>query len=114
MVTDLTYLKNMSGGNNGFVKEMIGIFTEQVHELEDSLKTALAKQDYEQLGKHAHKAKSTVSIMGMESLAADLKSLELWAPEAKEIDKYHSIVDRFILDTKEAVIELNKIVKELK
>ncbi|NJK97726.1 MAG: hypothetical protein HC905_24970 [Bacteroidales bacterium] len=29
MITDLSYLNNMSGGSNEIIKEMIGIFNEQ-------------------------------------------------------------------------------------
>jgi HPt (histidine-containing phosphotransfer) domain-containing protein len=113
MKTDLTYLKNMGGGNIAFVKEMIHIFEEQIAELKNDMETAMKMQNWGALGKLAHKAKSSVAVMGMNDLTNQLKSLELWANEGKEIGKYKDIVDQFIKESEEAIVELNKASKEL-
>jgi HPt (histidine-containing phosphotransfer) domain-containing protein len=58
----------------------------------------------------AHKAKSSVAIMGMSDLATILKTLELQAKEGKELEKYQSYIDRFRTDTAEAIKELDDLV----
>jgi HPt (histidine-containing phosphotransfer) domain-containing protein len=113
MKTDLTYLKNMAGGNIEFVKEMISIFEEQVIELKEDMTKAFNSQNWSALGKVAHKAKSSIAVVGMTDLANELKSLELLAGEGKEIEKYKAIVDRFVIESTEASAELSKAAKEL-
>jgi HPt (histidine-containing phosphotransfer) domain-containing protein len=95
MKTDLSYLKEMSGGNKELVLEMITIFREQVSEFSIEMDMYLAKHDYESLGKLAHKAKSSVSIMGLQDLANDLKDLENLAREGKKPESYAGIIEKF-------------------
>ena len=95
MKTDLSYLREMSGGNKELVLEMITIFREQVSEFSIEMDKHLASRDYESLGKLAHKAKSSVSIMGLSDLATDLKDLENLARDGKKPESYAGIVENF-------------------
>ena len=113
MITDLTYLNNMSGGSPEIVKEMIGIFIEQANEYLQDMPKYLEEKDYSSLGKLAHKAKSSISIMGMTDLAADLKTLELLAKESTDIESYPAFVEKFIFQTKSAIAELSDIASKL-
>lgn len=113
MKTDLTYLKEMSGGNKDLVREMINIFINQVEEFSRDMDNHLAKKEYELLGKLAHKAKSSISIMGLEKLAKELKNLENLAKENKEPEKYPVILSFFKEETKVAVQELQEVLKNL-
>jgi len=113
MITDLTYLNNMSGGSPEIVKEMIGIFIEQANEYITDMPNHLAQKDYLALGKLAHKAKSSISIMGMTELAADLKTLELLTKDNAEVSSYPAFVDKFLVQTKQAIEELKEIATKL-
>jgi HPt (histidine-containing phosphotransfer) domain-containing protein len=110
MKTNLTYLKGMSGDNFEIIKEMIGIFIEQVQEMSETMNSCLNNKDWTTLGKLAHKAKSSVSIMGMEELATKLKELEHSAAEGKDIENYAVIVQKFESDCAEAIGELNTFI----
>lgn len=109
MKTDLNYLKDMSGDDPKLMAEMIDIFKEQVVELREEMQKLLDKGDYFSLGKVAHKAKTSVAIMGMEELAAELKKLELQSKESKNVDNYQNFIDSFDTATKEAIMELSEI-----
>jgi HPt (histidine-containing phosphotransfer) domain-containing protein len=113
MVTDLTYLNNMSGGAPEIIKEMIEIFIEQANEYIIDMQKLLEEKEYSQLGKLAHKAKSSISIMGMNELAVDLKTLEILANEQKEIERYPEFVKRFVTESKLAIAELTEIASKL-
>ncbi|MFA6125830.1 MAG: Hpt domain-containing protein [Bacteroidales bacterium] len=93
---DLTYLESMSMGSNELIIEMIQIFIDQLPEFTEGLQAHLANKDYAALGALAHKAKSSVAIMGMDALATDLKTLELNAKAGIDIETYPVLVDRFI------------------
>ena len=113
MKVDLNYLRNMSAGNIELVAEMINIFTNQVNEFVNEMEANYASGEFEKLGKLAHKAKSSISIMGLNDLAADLKKLETIAKQGIEQEKYRDYIDRFIQETGEAVQELKEIKENL-
>jgi HPt (histidine-containing phosphotransfer) domain-containing protein len=113
MITDLTYLNSMSGGSPEIVKEMIGIFIEQANEYIRDMPKHLDNKDYDALGKLAHKAKSSISIMGMTELAADLKTLELLTKDSSEVESYSDFVEKFLSQTKSAITELSEIASKL-
>jgi HPt (histidine-containing phosphotransfer) domain-containing protein len=109
MKTDLTYLKNMSAGNKDLVLEMIGIFKNQVLEFTTDMENLLNKKEYEKLGKLAHKAKSSISIMGLNELASELKTFENLAKAGVDIEKYPIFINKFKEETNEAISELNEV-----
>ena len=113
MKTDLSYLREMSGGNQGLILEMIDIFKNQVVEFAEGMEQYLKNKEYEKLGKLAHKAKSSISIMGLSELATQLKSLELMACAGTDVEKYPVIIEKFKKETHEAVTELDEVTKNL-
>lgn len=106
------YLDSVSGGDNDIFLEIAGIFREQVVEFHNDMKSLLERKDYHSLGLLAHKAKSSVAIMGMNDLAVMLKRFELQAKEGKETDKYESYISRFRTDTEEALKELDDLISK--
>jgi HPt (histidine-containing phosphotransfer) domain-containing protein len=106
------YLDSVSGGDNGIVIEIVSMFKEQADEIYNEMKVLLAGKKYEILGMLAHKAKSSVAIMGMNDLAQMLKSFELLAKEVKETEKYESFIERFRNETTEAVKELDDFISK--
>ena len=108
MITDLNYLKTMSGGDANFIAEMIGLFSEQVDEYSELMPRLLLEKDYESLSKLAHKAKSSVAVMGMTRVAELLKELEKLAHEGKMTERYEGMVNEFLEQSKLAVAELEQ------
>jgi HPt (histidine-containing phosphotransfer) domain-containing protein len=113
MKTDLTYLKEMSGGNKDLIREMITIFNTQVGEFARDMDGLLEKKEYELLGKLAHKAKSSISIMGMKDLAIELKTLESLARESRQTETYAGMISSFKNQTQMAVQELNGVLQKI-
>jgi HPt (histidine-containing phosphotransfer) domain-containing protein len=108
MITDLNYLRTMSEGDDNFINEMIGIFKDQILEYAEEMPRLLKDADYGKLSKLAHKAKSSVAIMGMAEEADSLMELETLARNGKDSDTYKTYIDRFIANCKIAVSELDK------
>lgn len=109
MVIDLTYLRNMVAGNKELMLEMIEIFESQSKEFSLEMDKLLKEEEYELLGKLAHKAKSSISIMGMDDLAKDLKKFENLAKAGADVDKYPEFIHKFKSETIEAIKELSDI-----
>jgi len=104
------YLDSVSGGDSEIVLEIVNMFREQVSEINNEMNSLLTEKKYNLFGLLAHKAKSSVAIMGMNDLAIMLKTFELQAREGKESDSYCSYIARFYEETKIALTELNDLV----
>jgi signal transduction histidine kinase/CheY-like chemotaxis protein/HPt (histidine-containing phosphotransfer) domain-containing protein len=75
-VCDLAYLRQMSGGDSIFEKEMISLFLKQVPEELENMKQAAIKENMPGVKEVAHKLKSSVSLLGAESMLTRLKEIE--------------------------------------
>jgi HPt (histidine-containing phosphotransfer) domain-containing protein len=107
------YLEMVAGGDNELLKELIGMFRDQVAEFNAEMSLLLNEKKYQALGRLAHKAKSSVAIMGMDSLANMLKTFELQAVDGKNPEKYEAYIARFESETLSALEELDDLVKNL-
>ncbi|MBN1112310.1 MAG: Hpt domain-containing protein [Bacteroidales bacterium] len=103
---NLDYLFELTEGSQEFIDEMINIFINQVPEFIVELKTLYNNKDYTELSKAAHKAKSSVSIVGMNQLADNLKTLEMLAKEGISPERYKDIIDSFEFNCNSACEEL--------
>lgn len=98
----------MTDGNVELIREMIDIFTQQVKEYSMQMTDLLRRSEWTELSRLAHKAKTSLAIMGMKDLSDKMKELETLARDGNEVDSYSDYIDNFIRECKEAVNELNK------
>jgi len=114
MKVNLNYLATQTGGNKAVILEMIEIFGEQLIEFKDGLTLHYESKSWMKLSKIAHKAKSSITIMGMEKTAVLLKELEKLASEEKEVERYKEILEQIFRDFELAKQDLEKeVVKYL-
>lgn len=111
--TDLTYLKEITGGESSIVIEMVEMFIEQVDEFKENLNKHLKDENWVDLGKEAHKAKSSVLIVGMEELGKNLKKLQLLTEEESESETYADYVNMFNEQCTAGVEELKEELSKL-
>jgi HPt (histidine-containing phosphotransfer) domain-containing protein len=103
------YLESVTGGDSEIMREIIVMFRDQVIEFHREMRSFLDNNDFNSLGLLAHKAKSSVAIMGMGELATILKTLELDAKAGKDPENYPVFIEKFKNDTAEAVRELDDL-----
>ena len=108
------YLDSIASGDNELIREIVDMFTVQTAEIYLEMNALLEQKDYRALGLLAHKAKSSVAIMGMTDLATMLKTFELNAREGIGSNEYDDYVARFRKDTGEAIGELNHLINSRK
>lgn len=111
--TDLNYLRNVTGGEPEIIREMIELFISQIPEFSENLNNYLAEKKYLELGKEAHKAKSSVLVVGMEQLGKDLKTLQLLTLDGKGEETYADYVKEFDKQCNAAVEELKQELDKL-
>lgn len=110
---DLSYLNEISEGSNEIIAEMILLFKEQSSEFIDTMNRCLEDKNWDDLSKIAHKAKTSMGVVGMNDLSAALKQLETDAKNQANIESYPVIVERFINDLKAALKELDVVLAEM-
>jgi HPt (histidine-containing phosphotransfer) domain-containing protein len=110
-LTNLDYLKEITGGEPEIMQEFIQMFFDQLPEFRDGLTSHLANQKWKELGELAHKAKSSVMTFGMNDLGHRLKELQLKTQKLEEIESYAEYVDEFMNEIAQAEIELKEDMK---
>lgn len=95
-LSNLSYLKEITGGDPEVVKEFIQLFFDQLPEFKDGLTSHLANKKYKELGELAHKAKSSVMTFGMNELGYRLKELQLKTQKLEDIESYPEYVQEFL------------------
>jgi HPt (histidine-containing phosphotransfer) domain-containing protein len=106
MITDLRYLEDMTEGDKRLIMELIGIFSTQVEEYSRQMATLLKEKNWSELSKLAHKAKSSVAIMGMKDLSQELKKLEILADKEEKTETFASYIEHFTTECAKALSEL--------
>lgn len=112
-IIDLSYLKEISNGSNDFMLELIDMFFEQIPEYQNLLEELYNKKEWVNLGKTAHKAKSSIIMMGLYDLGKELKWLEENAKEETNIDTFKEIIAKFVCYSNQAIKELKQARKEI-
>jgi HPt (histidine-containing phosphotransfer) domain-containing protein len=100
------YLTNITGGDVETMEEIAGIFINQIPEFVSGMKDLLSQEKYYELGLLAHKAKGSVTVMGMDETARMLKEFELQAKEGNQKEKYEGYIARFESDANRVIIEV--------
>jgi CheY-like chemotaxis protein/HPt (histidine-containing phosphotransfer) domain-containing protein len=91
---DLSIVQSVSGGDNAFIKKMVLLFMETVPQNVNELTTALKSENWEQVGKMAHKLKSTVDSMGIKSIHSDIRTVESNAKQQKNLSDIPGLTSR--------------------
>jgi FOG: HPt domain len=105
-LSNLSYLKEITGGEPEIMKEFIQMFFDQLPEFRDGLTGYLAEKKYKELGDLAHKAKSSVMTFGMNELGYRLKELQLKTQKLDDIESYPEYVNEFMEEIAQAEKEL--------
>lgn len=110
---DVKYLEEVCGGSKEIIREMVDIFIEQIPEFYSEMQSLYNDGKYHELGLLAHKAKSSVAIMGMDSLAGKLKELELQAKAGEKTGEYINYIQAFFDETQNALRELEEYTNKM-
>ncbi|MCU0378467.1 MAG: Hpt domain-containing protein [Bacteroidales bacterium] len=101
------YLMNVSGGELEIMEEIVAIFRNQIPEFVNEMKSLLESGRYIELGLLAHKAKGSVTVMGMEDTARMLKEFELQAKAGINQNGYQEYIARFEKDAATVLAEID-------
>ncbi len=92
---DLSYLESIGDDDGQFKNDLLRIFREQIPKLMTQMTDCLKMKNYAELGAVAHKAKSSVAMLGIKKLKNDMEKLEHDAKLNINTGEYASIIERF-------------------
>jgi len=74
--TDLSYLKSVCDGDEGFIVDMVSSFVADAPHILKEMQEHKSKRKWKLVGKLAHKLKPSVQFMGIHSVEATVKAIE--------------------------------------
>jgi HPt (histidine-containing phosphotransfer) domain-containing protein len=107
-LTNLDYLKEITGGESEIMQEFIQMFFDQLPEFRNGMTGFLTEKKYKELGEIAHKAKSSVMTFGMNDLGHRLKDLQMKTQKLEDVDSYPQYVEEFLTTIARAEEELKE------
>jgi hypothetical protein len=108
---DLSIIKSISGGDDGFVNKMVVLFIDTVPVNLKELNNALKEKNWDMVSKMAHKLKSTLDSMGVASVKQDVKAVELNAKKMESIELIPAMVERINNVVDACIKQLHDFVK---
>jgi PAS domain S-box-containing protein len=109
VTVDLSYLKDFSGGDTSFIKEMLGLFLSDAPNQIIMMKEYLDEKDWDKLGKLGHRMKPNFQMLGMDKQREMAFSIETMGKgEVVNVMKMEEWTNQLIMDTKIAIPILEK------
>lgn len=103
---DLSMVQSVSGGDEGFIKKMVALFIETVPQNLDELVKAVQTENWDQVGKTAHKLKSTVDSMGIKSIRQEIRTVEANAKAKTQVEGIPALVNKIESVIHECIVQL--------
>lgn len=111
---DLNYLKNISGNNHEFIREMVQTFVQSIPKSIQDIETALHLEDWTRLARIAHQIKPSLTLLGLPKLKEQAVQLENIVKEKLPGSaNHHLLVKNFITDCKIIIADLTEELQEL-
>ena len=108
MIYTLDKINEMAEGDNDFIISVVSVFLEEVPEDLAALESAIASENFEQIGKMAHKIKPNVDLLGMEQTRANAYDLEKLGKESGSLEEIRMKFPILKKDIEQVIAELQK------
>lgn len=103
---DLSMVQSVSGGDEGFIRKMVALFIETVPQNMQDLKNAMKQENWDQVGKTAHKLKSTIDSMGIKTIRQEIRTVEANAKTKEALQEIPALVGMIDSVIEECILQL--------
>ncbi|BDS15600.1 Hpt domain-containing protein [Aureispira anguillae] len=107
LTLDLTFLNEISGGDQEFIHDVLSTFLEEMPKDIDQMNQAIQEQNNIMIGRVAHKTKSSLQTLGL----YDLKDIAVKIEQAIKTEPKHS---EAAVWAKEFVLYMNQVYPNVK
>jgi PAS domain S-box-containing protein len=104
---DFTYLRNVSGNNEEFIREMIQTFVQTIPPILIQMDMSAQEKNWEKLSKLAHQIKPSLALMGMNELRTELLQIEENGKTRSNLDSLPGVTSRFITRCERVIPQLS-------
>lgn len=104
----LDELRQLSNGDEKFVKEMIGIFIRTTTEGMDEIEKAFKKNTYNIIAEYTHKLSPPCRHMGADELYKTFKSIEDRIRKSDGLNKLDVLIAKARVETDKVINDLKK------
>jgi CheY-like chemotaxis protein len=108
---DFSYLRDVSGNNEEFIKEMIQTFIQTIPPILSEMNSSVSRKDWESLSKLAHQIKPSFALMGMNDLRTELVFIEQNGKAKNNLDELPVVTNKFIVRCKDIIPQLSKLLQ---
>lgn len=91
---DLSYLNQVFQGNREMINNIIKLFLQQVPEYINEMEECVRKNEPLSLHPLAHKAKSSISMLGIKDMEQDVLQIEQDSKHLRNLDDLPALVSR--------------------
>lgn len=112
-VIDLSYLEEITGGDNEIMIEMISLLIDETPKYIDNIKTAQDTNNWSQLRSEAHKIKPMFLYVGLSELNEICKELEENAKNESNLEENPDLISRLETGFEDVLEDLKLKVDEL-
>lgn len=105
-VTDLTYLKQISNGDNNFIKEMVEVYLKETPEAISNLENHLQNKDWKKFRAVIHKMKPSFSFFGLKNMSDTVNSMQEYSDKEIHLDLLPEMLAKVKLVCTKAMEEL--------
>lgn len=103
---ELSMIEAIAGGDQDFVQTMLRLFIDTMPQSMQELQEHASKEEWELMGKTAHKMKSTIDSMGIIELKQDIRTLENNGKQQTDLDKVPEQVAHVIRILEQTITQL--------
>lgn len=104
----LDYLRNVSGNNQDFIREMINTFLQSIPTILSDMKNAMDERNWERVSKLAHQIKPSFTLMGLDALRKEVLFIEEHGKNNTRVDELPNAVMQLIQQCDAVLIDLAK------
>jgi PAS domain S-box-containing protein len=106
---NLDYLKQVSGNNEEFIREMIQTFIASLPRTMVEMSAASSERNWDTLSRLAHQIKPSFTLMGLDALRDKVTQIEESGKTRTGLDSLTAKVDEFISTCHSAIEELSRV-----
>jgi HPt (histidine-containing phosphotransfer) domain-containing protein len=112
-LTDLTFLRGLTGNDNVKVSKYINMFLKATPDMLNNIDKAFDEKDFESLRVTAHSLKPQLSYMGVKSLEETIKNIEFNAGHHLNLDAMPELITLLKAECSKVITELQEEFKTL-
>lgn len=107
-VTDLTYLIQVSNGDEHFIQEMISVYLKETPESIENLERHLKNKDWKKFRAVTHKMKPSFSFFGLKELYSVVNFMEEYSGKEIHLDELPKLLMQVKTICGKAMLELER------